>query len=213
MTRVLVTGGAGYIGTHTVLEMLEAGYDVTVLDSLANASLEALERVKTLTGKTVDFQKLDVLDVPGLTKLFAEKTFDAVIHFAGLKAVGESVAKPLMYYENNISGTINLLKVMGDAGCKNIVFSSSATVYGDPASVPVKEDFATSATNPYGRTKLFIEGILRDVHVRLAPGGPYSMLYIHRTPVPGAPVQPRRARSQARIWCSSTLFRSAPAAF
>jgi UDP-glucose 4-epimerase len=166
MGRILVTGGAGYIGSHTVIELLEQGFDVTVVDSLTNSSLEALQRVKKLTGKDVDFRELDILDEAGMTALFAEQKVDAVIHFAGLKAVGESVAKPLLYYENNICGTVALLKVMTAAQCKNIVFSSSATVYGDPASVPVKEDFPTTATNPYGRTKLFIEGILRDVHVR-----------------------------------------------
>jgi UDP-glucose 4-epimerase len=162
--KVCVTGGAGYIGSHTCLEMLEAGYEVVVMDSLYNATREALNRVEALTGKKVTFYKLDLLDPEGLNKLFTETKFDAVIHFAGLKAVGESVAKPLFYYENNITGTVNLLKAMALGGCKNIVFSSSATVYGDPASVPVKEDFTISATNPYGRTKLFIEEILRDLH-------------------------------------------------
>jgi len=162
--KVCVTGGAGYIGSHTVLEMLEAGMEVVVFDSLYNATREALNRVEALTGKSIVFHQLDLMDVAGLNKLFAETKFDAVIHFAGLKAVGESVAKPLFYYENNISGTVNLLKAMTAGGCKNIVFSSSATVYGDPASVPVKEDFPISATNPYGRTKLFIEEILRDVY-------------------------------------------------
>jgi UDP-glucose 4-epimerase len=170
MPRILVTGGAGYIGSHTVLELLEQGFDVTVADSLTNSSLESLERVKKLAGKDIDFHELDILDEAGMTALFAEKELDGVIHFAGLKAVGESVAKPLLYYENNISGTVTLLKVMKAANCKNIVFSSSATVYGDPASVPVTEDFPTTATNPYGRTKLFIEGILRDVHVRRRKG-------------------------------------------
>lgn len=162
--KVCVTGGAGYIGSHTVLEMLDAGMEVVVFDSLYNATREALNRVEALTGKTIVFHQLDLMDVAGLNKLFTETKFDAVIHFAGLKAVGESVAKPLFYYENNITGTVNLLKAMAAGGCKNIVFSSSATVYGDPASVPVKEDFPISATNPYGRTKLFIEEILRDVH-------------------------------------------------
>jgi len=162
--KVCVSGGAGYIGSHTCLEMLNAGMEVTVFDSLYNATEEALRRVEELTGKKVTFVKLDLLDAEGLNKLFADTKFDAVIHFAGLKAVGESVAKPLFYYENNIAGTVHLLKAMDAGGCKNIVFSSSATVYGDPASVPVKEDFPISATNPYGRTKLFIEEILRDVY-------------------------------------------------
>ena len=129
-----------------------------------HATREALRRVEELTGKSVVFHQIDLLDAPALEKLFTETKFDAVIHFAGLKAVGESGAKPLFYYENNIAGTVNLLKAMAKGGCKNIVFSSSATVYGDPASVPVKEDFPISATNPYGRTKLFIEEILRDVY-------------------------------------------------
>jgi len=162
--KVCVTGGAGYIGSHTCLEMLNAGYEVTVIDSLYNATREALKRVEEMTGKSVTFVQLDILDAEGLEKLFTSTKFDAVIHFAGLKAVGESVAKPLFYYENNIAGTTNLLKAMIKGECKNIVFSSSATVYGDPASVPVMEDFPISATNPYGRTKLFIEEILRDVY-------------------------------------------------
>ena len=146
--QVCVTGGAGYIGSHTCLEMLQEGYEVVGLDSLYNATREALNRVEALTGKTVTFVQLDIMDAEGLEKLFTETKFDAVIHFAGLKAVGESVAKPLFYYENNIGGTVNLLKAMAKGNCKNIVFSSSATVYGDPASVPVQEDFPISATNP-----------------------------------------------------------------
>ena len=162
--KVLLTGGAGYIGSHTALERLEAGHEVEVMDNMYNASEEALNRVMKLSGKEIKLHKIDLLDAPGMEVLFASTKFDAVIHFAGLKAVGESVAKPLFYYENNITGTVNLLKAMGAGGCKNIVFSSSATVYGDPASVPVTEDFPTSATNPYGRTKLFIEYILKDVY-------------------------------------------------
>ena len=161
--KVLLTGGAGYIGTHTALECLEAGHEVEVMDNLYNASEEALNRVMKLTGKSVKLHKIDLLDAAGMDALFTSTKFDAVIHFAGLKAVGESVAKPLFYYENNITGTVNLMNAMTKGGCKNIVFSSSATVYGDPASVPVTEDFHTSATNPYGRTKLFIEYILKDV--------------------------------------------------
>ncbi|KAL1507353.1 hypothetical protein AB1Y20_008199 [Prymnesium parvum] len=164
LNQVLVTGGAGYIGSHTVLELLEAGYDVTIMDNLYNATEEALKRVEKLSGKTFTFEKVDMLDVPAMEKLFEKTMPDAVIHFAGLKAVGESVAKPLLYYETNIAGTTNLLKVMGKFNCKNIVFSSSATVYGDPKSVPVDETFEVTATNPYGRTKLFIEYILRDVY-------------------------------------------------
>jgi len=162
--KVLITGGAGYIGSHTVLAILGEGHEVTVMDNMDNSSPESLKRVQKLSGKEVAFHEIDLLDVPGMEAIFAATKFDAVIHFAGLKSVGESVAQPLKYYENNITGTVNLLNVMGKAGCKNIVFSSSATVYGDPASVPVKEDFPTSATNPYGRTKLFIEEILRDLY-------------------------------------------------
>mmetsp|Transcript_14889 Transcript_14889/g.50095 ORF Transcript_14889/g.50095 Transcript_14889/m.50095 type:complete len:174 (+) Transcript_14889:48-569(+) len=172
--KVLVTGGAGYIGSHTCLEMLNAGYDVVVMDSLYNATEEALNRVRQLHAdevaksdgklktKDLKFVKIDLLEPEKLNALFKGAKdegaqFDAVIHFAGLKAVGESVAKPIFYYENNISGTLNLVKAMEKGDCKSIVFSSSATVYGDPVSVPVTEDFPTSATNPYGRTKLFIE--------------------------------------------------------
>ncbi len=162
--KVLVTGGAGYIGSHTVLELLNAGIEVTVMDNLANSCRESLTRVEKLTGKTAVFKQVDLLDQPGMDALFTATKYDAVIHFAGLKAVGESVAKPLLYYQNNITGTVNLVNAMIKGDCKNIVFSSSATVYGDPASVPVTESFPTAATNPYGRTKLFIEGILQDVH-------------------------------------------------
>ena len=158
--QVCVTGGACTIefSAHTCLEMLQEGYEVVVLDSLYNATREALKRVEELTGKTVTFVQLDIGDAAGLDKLFTETKFDAVIHFAGLKAVGESVAKPLFYYENNIGGTVNLLKAMAKGDCKSIVFSSSATVYGDPASVPVQEDFPISATNPYAARRARIRG-------------------------------------------------------
>mmetsp|Transcript_12436 Transcript_12436/g.25268 ORF Transcript_12436/g.25268 Transcript_12436/m.25268 type:complete len:337 (+) Transcript_12436:79-1089(+) len=162
--KVLVTGGSGYIGSHCVLAVLEEGHEVTVIDNMFNSSPESLKRIQKLTGKEVTFCEVDCLDVPGLEAVFAATKFDAVIHFAGLKAVGESVAKPLFYYENNVAGTVNLLNVMTKYDVKNIVFSSSATVYGDPATVPVTEDFPTTGTNPYGRTKLFIEEILKDVH-------------------------------------------------
>ncbi len=163
LNKVLVTGGCGYIGSHTTLLLLEAGFDVVVVDNLANSSKESLRRVEQLAGKSVELCQLDVRDADALTAVFAEHEFKAVIHFAGLKAVGESVEIPLDYYDQNISGTINLLKVMQQFNCRQIVFSSSATVYGDPASVPITEDFPTSATNPYGRTKLFVEEILRDL--------------------------------------------------
>lgn len=160
---ILVTGGAGYIGSHTCLELLNAGYDVVVVDNLDNSSEESLRRVQELTGRTLTFHEVDICDRPALQKVFDGQSFDAVVHFAGLKAVGESCQIPLRYYENNIFGTIELLKVMQENDCFNIVFSSSATVYGDPATVPITEDFPLSATNPYGKTKLFIEEIMRDL--------------------------------------------------
>ena len=160
--KILVTGGAGYIGSHTCLLLLEAGFEVVVVDNLCNSSIESLRRVEKLTDQYIRFYKVDLTHYEALIKVFAEHKFDSVVHFAGLKAVGESSRIPLTYYEQNIYGTINLLKAMQDNGCKRIVFSSSATVYGDPASVPIKENFPTSATNPYGRTKLFIEEIMRD---------------------------------------------------
>ena len=163
--NILVTGGAGYIGSHTCVQLLDAGYGVVVMDNLSNSSKKSLERVKELTGKEVKFYETDILDRPGLDKIFTENKIDAVIHFAGLKAVGESVAIPLKYYENNIAGTVTLCQAMSDHGVKKMVFSSSATVYGDPHTVPIKEDFPTSATNPYGRTKLMIEEILKDLYV------------------------------------------------
>ena len=164
--HIIVTGGAGYIGSHTCLELLEAGHRVTVLDNLCNSSREALHRVEELTGQAIRFFEADLLNPDEVEMVFrASPDADAVIHFAGLKAVGESVQQPLRYYHNNITGTLNLCQVMQDQGVKNIVFSSSATVYGDPATVPIREDFPLSCTNPYGRTKLMIEDILRDLHV------------------------------------------------
>ncbi len=162
--NVLVTGGAGYIGSHTVLELLNAGHRVCVVDNLCNASEESLRRVEALTGKTIDFRNVDILDKPALTGVVAGAGFDAVIHFAALKAVGESVTQPLRYYNNNITGTLVLCEVMEEQGVKRIVFSSSATVYGDPHTVPITEDFPLQATNPYGRTKLMMEHILTDLH-------------------------------------------------
>ena len=152
---VLVTGGAGYIGSHTVIELLDNGYEVVVVDNLSNSKETSLERVKKITGKTFKFYKNDVCDIDALDNIFKSEKIDSIIHFAGLKAVGESVAKPIEYFDNNLVSTLNLLKTMRKYGCKNIVFSSSATVYGKPKSVPIKEDFELSATNPYGRTKLF----------------------------------------------------------
>ncbi len=161
--KILVTGGAGYIGSHTCVELLNNDYEVVVVDNLCNSSQESLNRVKTITGKSVTFYQQDILDEAGLAQIFSENKIDAVIHFAGLKAVGESVEMPLEYYQNNLTGTLVLLKVMRDHNVKNFVFSSSATVYGDPHSVPIKEDFPLSATNPYGRSKLVIEEVSRDI--------------------------------------------------
>ena len=163
--RVLVTGGAGYIGSHTCVEMLGSGHELIVVDNLCNSKEESLRRVRALTGRDFGFVQADLRDRAALDGIFAAQPIDAVIHFAGLKAVGESVQLPLEYYDNNVAGPITLCRAMAAAGVKNIVFSSSATVYGDPASVPIREPFPLSATNPYGRSKLFIEEILRDLHV------------------------------------------------
>lgn len=164
-SKILVTGGAGYIGSHTCVELLNDDYDIIVLDNLSNSSEESLERVQKITGKTLEFVEGDIRDRTLLDKLFTDNTIEAVIHFAGLKAVGESVDIPLSYYDNNVYGTLVLLEAMKAADVKTIVFSSSATVYGDPANLPIKEDFPTSATNPYGRSKLMIEEIMQDLHV------------------------------------------------
>ena len=162
---ILVTGGAGYIGSHTCVELLDAGYEVVVLDNLSNASEKSLERVEALTGKKVTFYKGDILDRDILNKIFAEQKIDSCIHFAGLKAVGESVAKPWEYYNNNIAGTLTLVDVMRQNGCKNIIFSSSATVYGDPAEIPITENCPKGqCTNPYGWTKSMLEQILSDIY-------------------------------------------------
>jgi UDP-glucose 4-epimerase len=163
--HILVTGGAGYIGSHTCLELLEAGYEVTVVDNLCNSSEESLRRVQKLTGKSLQFQNVDLRDSDALDKVFADNKIDSVIHFAALKAVGESVSKPLAYYENNITGTLNLCFLMQKHGVKDFVFSSSATVYGTPKSLPMTEEADTpihEVTNPYGRTKLMMEYVLRD---------------------------------------------------
>lgn len=162
--KILVTGGAGFIGSHTCVELLEKGYEVVVLDNLANSSAKSLSVVEEITGKSLTFYQGDIRDENLLKQIFQEEQIEGVIHFAGLKAVGESSIIPLDYYDNNIAGTLVLLKVMKEAGCKNIIFSSSATVYGDPHTVPIKEDFPLSATNPYGRTKLMLEEIFRDLY-------------------------------------------------
>ncbi|NOX08340.1 MAG: UDP-glucose 4-epimerase GalE [Gammaproteobacteria bacterium] len=163
--KIMVAGGAGYIGSHTCVELLQKGYDVVVVDNLSNSSLLALDRVQKITEKNLDFYEIDIRDRLGLDKVFAEHKIDAVIHFAGLKAVGESVEMPLEYYNNNLYSTIVLCQAMQAANVKTILFSSSATVYGDPHEVPIKEDFPLSATNPYGRSKLIVEEILADLYV------------------------------------------------
>ncbi|MBD5803436.1 UDP-glucose 4-epimerase [Azoarcus sp. Aa7] len=164
MSTVLVTGGAGYIGSHTCVALLEAGHDVVVVDNLCNSKPAALERVERIAGRKLrGFHRADVRDASALTRVFVEHRVDAVIHFAALKAVGESVAHPLAYYENNVGGLFSLVGAMEAADVRRFVFSSSATVYGDPASVPIREDFPTGATNPYGRTKLMCEEVLRDL--------------------------------------------------
>jgi UDP-glucose 4-epimerase len=163
--KILVTGGAGYIGSHTCVELLNAGFDVVVVDNLCNSKISVLDRIATITGKWPAYVEADVRDKAALSKVFEQYSIDAVIHFAGLKAVGESVTKPLWYYDNNVAGTLVLCEVMAAHDVRNLVFSSSATVYGDPASVPIREDFPLSATNPYGRSKLMVEEILRDLHV------------------------------------------------
>ena len=162
---VLVTGGAGYIGSHTIIELANNGYDVVVVDNLCNSKKVAIERVEKIIGKKLKFYQYDVCDIDKLREIFKSEKIDAVIHFAGLKAVGESCKKPLEYYRNNLISTLNLILVMRENGCKNLVFSSSATVYGQPKSVPIKEDFPLGpCTNPYGSTKLMIEDMLRDIY-------------------------------------------------
>lgn len=163
--RVLVTGGTGYIGSHTIVELIGHGYDVVAVDDFSNSKPIVLDKIKEITGKKIKFYELDVCDKEKLRVVFMENEIDAVIHFAGFKAVGESVAKPLKYYRNNLDSTITLLEVMNEFGVKKIVFSSSATVYGDPEELPIKETAKLGVTNPYGATKLFIENILKDVYI------------------------------------------------
>ena len=163
--RILVTGGAGYIGSHTSILLIEAGYEVVIFDNFSNSSKESINRVEKIVNRPIPLIEGDIRNRDDLREVFKNYKIDAVIHFAGLKAVGESVSQPLRYYDNNVSGTIVLCEVMGEYGCKSIVFSSSATVYGDPHTTPIKEDFPLSATNPYGRSKLFIEEILREVFI------------------------------------------------
>jgi UDP-glucose 4-epimerase len=163
--RILVTGGTGYIGSHTCIELIKANYEVIVVDNLCNSSLEPLKRVEKITNSVIPFHKVDVRNKAALTRLFEQYSIDGVIHFAGLKSIGESVEKPFEYYNNNVGGAFILADVMREFGCKKFVFSSSATVYGDPYITPIKEDFPLSVTNPYGRSKLMIEEFLQDVFV------------------------------------------------
>ena len=164
--KILVTGGTGYIGSHTVCELLDNGYEVVIIDNLVNSKIDVLDSIKTITGKDVKFYQGDVQNRDLLNTIFKENKIDGVIHFAGLKAVGESVQKPILYYDNNLNSTLVLLSVMAENNCKNIVFSSSATVYGNPEMLPLTEDCKTGGTtNPYGTTKLFIERILNDLYI------------------------------------------------
>jgi UDP-glucose 4-epimerase len=165
MSEVLVTGGAGYIGSHMCVELLQAGYGVTVIDNLSNSSARSLQAVQRITQKSLSFAEADLRDGARLETLFRAHEFSAVLHFAGLKAVGESVAKPMLYYDNNVNGTLRLIEAMTNSGVRTLVFSSSATVYGMPETVPIDEDFPTSPINPYGRTKLQVEEILQDLQV------------------------------------------------
>lgn len=171
--KILVTGGAGYIGSHTCVELIEAGFEPVVVDNLYNSSEEALQRVEAITGHSVPLHKVDITDAAALRSVFAQYEIQAVIHFAGLKAVGESVAQPLRYYQNNVAGTLTLCEVMEEAGVRQLIFSSSATVYGDPETVPVREDFPTGAASPYGTSKLMVEDMLRDLCK--APGNQWKV--------------------------------------
>jgi len=164
MKKILVTGGAGYIGSHTVVRLIEQGYQPILLDNFSNSSSKVLSRIEKITGTKPVLSETDISDIENLSALFQQHDFDAVIHFAGLKAVGESLEKPLLYYQNNVLGSVNLFQVMSEFNCKRVVFSSSATVYGDPASVPIGENFPLSVTNPYGETKLIIENCLRALY-------------------------------------------------
>ena len=163
--KILVTGGTGYIGSHTVVELINNGYEVVIVDNFSNSKPSVLDRLKEITGKDIKFYELDICNKDKLKLVFDENDIEAVVHFAGYKAVGESVSKPLMYYRNNIDSTLSLLEVMNEYGVKKMVFSSSATVYGDPEELPIRETSRLSTTNPYGTTKLYIEGILKDLYI------------------------------------------------
>ena len=173
LMAILVTGGAGYIGSHTCVELLSAGYEVVILDNFSNSKPEAVRRIERITGRKPVLYEVDLLDRVGVDQVFAGQKIDSVIHFAGLKAVGESVQAPIRYYNNNITGTLNLCDIMAEHGCKRMVFSSSATVYGLSQDVPFREDHPLSATNPYGWTKLMIEQILRDIYTSQIINGAY----------------------------------------
>lgn len=162
--KILVTGGTGYIGSHTCCELLDNNYDVVIVDNLSNSKKDVVEKIEKITGKKLTFYENDICDKEALRKIFEKENIDAVIHFAGYKAVGESVQKPLLYYRNNLDSTLSLLEVMNEFNCKKLVFSSSATVYGSPEKLPITEDFPLHTTNPYGTTKLVIEGILQDLY-------------------------------------------------
>lgn len=185
--RILVTGGAGYIGSHTCVELLDAGHDIVVVDNLDNSSEESLKRVEELTGRTLTFHEQDLLDREALDRIFEEGRFDSVIHFAGLKAVGESTQIPLRYYQNNLIGTLDLLECMDRHGVRDLVFSSSATVYGEPESVPITEEARIGAKSPYGRTKLFIEEICRDAAAAATNGAWRIVLLRYFNPVGAHP--------------------------
>ena len=178
--KVLVTGGLGFIGSHTVVELLNEGYEVVVIDNLSNASIDVIDKIKKITGKDIIFYEEDVCDIEALEKIFTENQIDAVIHFAGFKAVGESVAKPIMYYENNLISTLHLCEVMQKYNCKKLIFSSSATVYGDPEKLPLTEDCKVGGTtNPYGTSKLMIEQILKDIVVSDSEFTPIVLRYFN----------------------------------
>ncbi|MGN0614433.1 MAG: UDP-glucose 4-epimerase GalE [Porcipelethomonas sp.] len=179
MKTILVTGGAGFIGSHTCVELLNSGYEVVILDNLCNSKRGSIDRIRTITGRNVKFYEVDLLNLTDTEKVFSDNNIDAVIHFAGLKAVGESVAKPLEYYENNIGGTLNLMKAMIKYDVRKIVFSSSATVYGVNNKVPYTEDMPTSATNPYGYTKVMIEQILKDMTVARSDWSVVALRYFN----------------------------------
>ena len=202
MGKILVTGGTGFIGSHTCVALTNAGYPVVVMDNLSNSKVEAIARIEMITGKHVRFYRTDMRDEADLEQIFEDNKIDAVIHFAGMKAVGESVEKPLEYYENNVSGTLTLLRVMRKYGCRTMIFSSSATVYGSQNPVPYREEMPTSATNPYGYTKVMIEQILRDV-CAADPNFTAVALRYRRTHERSAGREPQRHPQQPGAVCGT----------